>query len=468
MRKTLLFIFFVFPIALWLVGCGGSGGGLSGTKDQPSISISPNSANMLVGQSTQFSANVQNLSDTHVSWTVQEANGGTVAATSTGAIYTAPWPVGIYHVVVKSVANPSLSATAMVSVTAKFAFLEELPSGDALPFSMTPMVGTLGTDGNIGIGGIIDQGTGKAVSVAMGSLTLSNDGTKATFDVETQDTSTSPITYYWDVYSANSDGSGSATQLTNDGDSFWPQFSADGRQILYMKGNWDIWSMNADGSNQHAVFSASLNNADAWSATLSPDGTKIAAELDWNPAAGGGAYYDGIAIMNADGSNPVPLTGNNGCNGTMPNGGWDEMPSFTHDGTQIMFSRYCTSGNQTDASETMYIINIDGTGLTQLYNGPTAGVLNYNPIAVGDKILFQTNQDTPRTYLFEIYSMNADGSGVTKLTNNSLYDGFDTMWYSGPTTASQQQLLRLPASRSALHGAAARAEKIKHLQQHHR
>ena len=42
--------------------------------------------------------------------------------------------------------------------------------------------------------------------------------------------------------------------------------------------------------------------------------------------------------------------------------------------------------------------------------------------------MFQTNQDFPNTIAFEIYKMNADGSGITKLTNNALYDGFDHWW----------------------------------------
>jgi len=463
MSRSLLFVFLLFLITFWLVACGGSGGGLSGAKDQPSISISPNSADILVGQTAQFSASVQNLSDTHVSWTVQEANGGTVAATGTGAIYTAPWPVGIYHVIAKSVANPSLTATAMVFVTAKFAFLEELPGGDALPFSMTPLIGTVGTDGNIGISGFIDTSTNKAVSVAMESLTLSNDGTKAAFDVETQDTSTSPPTYYWDVNIANADAS-AVTQLTFDGASWMPQFSPDGKQILYIRemNGPGIWAMNADGSNQHEVFAADANGAEAYSATFSPDGTKIAAELTWAP---NGVWQDGIVIMNADGSDAIPLTGADfSCIG------YDEMPAFTNDGTKIMFSRYCTdqSGTMSATSESMYSINTDGTGLTNLDSGAFNGIVNYNPIAVGDKILFQSNQAAPFTFSFEIYSMKADGSGITKLTNNALYDGFDTSWYFGPSTASLQQAIHGVASKSPLHGTAARAEKIKHFEQHHR
>ena len=140
MRKTLSFLVLASGL-VWLLACGGSSNNVSGTKDQPSISISPMNPNILVGQSMQFTANIQNLSDTHVAWSVQEEKGGTIASTDTGGTYTAPWPVGIYHVVATAVADPSLTTNTMVSVTAKFAFIEELPTGDALPFSMTPMLG---------------------------------------------------------------------------------------------------------------------------------------------------------------------------------------------------------------------------------------------------------------------------------------------------------------------------------------
>jgi len=456
MRKTLLFTLLLFLIAVGLVACGGSsGGGLSGTKDQPSISISPGSANILVGQTAQFSASVQNLSDSHVSWTVQEVNGGTVAATGTGATYTAPWPVGIYHVIVKSVANPNLTATAMVFVTAQFAFIEELPGGDALPFSMTPLIGTVGTDGKIGISGFIDKSTNKPVSVAMESVVLSNDGKRAIFDVVTPTPDGSSTTE--DIYIANADAS-AVTQLTSDGSSWMPQFSPDGKQIIYIRemSGPGIWMMNADGTNQHQVFAADANGAEAYSATFSPDGTKIAAELTWAP---NGVSQDGIAIMNSDGSNAIPLTGADfSCIG------YDEMPAFTNDGSKIMFSRYCTdqSGTLNATYESMYSINTDGTGLANLDSGAFNGLVNYNPLAVADKILFQTNQAAVGTYAFEIYGMKTDGSGVTRLTDNAVYDGFDDSWYTGPSSLSAQQSLR----RLAGNRAATRSEKIKNLRQH--
>ncbi len=448
MRKILSLLFLVSLSIIW-VACGSnSNGGGNNNNNQPSISVTPISANLLVGQTTILTANVENVSDTRVSWSVQETSGGTITQTNTGAIYTAPWPVGVYHVVVTAVGNANLTATATISVSAQFAFLEEYSGGDATPFSMTPKIGTYAPNGTLTISGVTDQGTGKPVSVAMESLTLSGDGTKGVFDVATPD-------YTYDIFVANANGSGSPTQLTTDGDSWWPEFSANGQRIVYIHSS-QIWAMNTDGSNQHAVFAAG-NGSEAYAASFSPDGTKIAAELYWYPTGIG--LYDGIAIMNADGTNAIPLTGGPNFPCTV---GWDEMPAFTHDGTQIMFSRYCDD----DYTETLYTINTDGTGLTPLYTA-TPEIFHYNPIPVADKIVFQSNRDFAGTLAFEIYSMKADGSGVTRLTDNTLFDAFDTNWWNNGSS-SAQQVLRAPAARAALRGAAARTERIRRMQLHHR
>ncbi|HEV2400206.1 MAG TPA: hypothetical protein VGS27_24925 [Candidatus Sulfotelmatobacter sp.] len=452
MRKTFLLTLILSVTVAGMMACGGSGNSISGSKDQPSISISPMNPNILVGQTMQFTANIQNLSDTRVAWSVQEENGGTIASTDAGGLYTAPWPVGIYHVVATSVADSSLTTNTMVSVTAKFAFIEDYPGGDALPFSMTPMFGTLGTDGSIGISGVTDQGTGNPVSAAVEGLTLSSDGALAAFDMQAEDNS-------WDVYTANANGgSVNPTQLTTDGNSWWPQFSFDRQRIVYMNG-YDIWMMNADGSNQHVVFPSTTDNW-AYSATFSPDGTKVAAELEWSP---GGVYHDGIALMNSDGTNAVALTGGPELAATCSSGAYDEMPAFTNDGTQIMFSRYCDG----DFTETLYTINTDGTGLTRLLNA-TTGILHYNPIPVGEKIVFQTNQDYPGTSNFEIYSINADGSAVTRLTNNTLFDGFDNWWSSASSAAVLQQRSNRKAISQPPHSTGAIAARILNQRRHRR
>ncbi len=405
---------------------------------------------VLVGQTQVFTANIQNLSDTRIAWSVQEQAGGTIASTDAGGLYTAPWPTGIYHVVATAVADPSLTTNTVVSVTAKFAFLQEYPAGDAVPFSMTPMLATVGTDRNIGLLQLVDTSTGNPVSAAVRSLVISPDGTKATFDMLTPD-SLNPGGYVSNIYIANVDATGQLTQLTYDNQAIYPQFSADGTKIVYVTDAGDIYVMNADGSGQHPILTYANTGAWAYSATFSPDGTKIAAELEWEPY---GIYQDGIAIMNADGSNVVPLTYPNACNG------WDEMPAFTNDGTKIMFSEYCH--NETGSYEGLYTITPDGATRAVLL-GANVGIIHYNPIPAGGKIVFQSNNATPGTFAFEIFSMNPDATGLTQITSNTVYDGFDLYWWNLGSSSAQQ-----PANAKALHKDRTRADRIKAIQEHRR
>ncbi len=355
----------------------------------------------------------------------------------------APWVNGTYHVVATSVADPTKSATATETVIAPFAFLEKLPSGTSSPFSVTPLQGTFGADGKFTTAGITDPGTGQPKDTTIGSLFLSSDGTKAAFDMVMTDPNGG---YSANIYTANADGTG-LTQLTS---GYWnsdPQFTPDGKQIIYGSEQCgpEIWMMNADGSNPHVVYGSCINDARSWYPTVSPDGTKIAAEVS---RVVGDLSYDGIAIMNVDGSNIVQLTGDLSCLG------WDEMPSFTNDGKQIMFSRWCsTNDTGVGASETLYIMNLDGTNLTKLYGDGTDNVIHYDPFAVADKVVFSSNMDSPATDRFDLYSIKADGTGLTRLTNNALFDGMNIAWMNSWM------------SYSASGAAAKRVQKLKQLQQ---
>jgi hypothetical protein len=62
-------------------------------------------------------------------------------------------------------------------------------------------------------------------------------------------------------------------------------------------------------------------------------------------------------------------------------------------------------------------MNVDGTGVTRLTNdSATDSAPNWSPD--GSKIAFETNRDGN----FEVYVMNADGSGLLNLTSNSASD----------------------------------------------
>lgn len=85
-----------------------------------SVGISPLSASLLTTATQQFTATVQNSSNTAVTWSVDQISGGnsTVGTVSASGLYTAPTVPGAHSVVATSVADPTKSAAAAVTVTA--------------------------------------------------------------------------------------------------------------------------------------------------------------------------------------------------------------------------------------------------------------------------------------------------------------------------------------------------------------
>jgi hypothetical protein len=77
------------------------------------ISLDPSSVQVDPGEAVAFAKAVFGTADDRVTWEVSEAGGGTV---DTAGNYVAPTASGTYHVVARSLAEPSASATATVTV----------------------------------------------------------------------------------------------------------------------------------------------------------------------------------------------------------------------------------------------------------------------------------------------------------------------------------------------------------------
>ncbi len=88
----------------------------SPTPTPVSLSVAPQTASVAPGGSVQLTASVTGSTNTTVTWTVQEGAAG--GGISSSGLYTAPSTPGTYHVIAKSSADASKTATATLNVIA--------------------------------------------------------------------------------------------------------------------------------------------------------------------------------------------------------------------------------------------------------------------------------------------------------------------------------------------------------------
>lgn len=127
---------------------------------------------------------------------------------------------------------------------------------------------------------------------------------------------------------------------------------------------------------------------------------------------------DGLCLMNPDGSGRTQIQ--NGNSGLI----YFASPDWSPDGNKIAF--YAARVDDRNNSD-VYVVNADGTGLARLTTDPAADTApRWSPD--GRKIAFSTIRDpVPNEVNFEIYVMNADGSNQTRVTNNTKFD-FGPAW----------------------------------------
>ena len=137
------------------------------------------------------------------------------------------------------------------------------------------------------------------------------------------------------------------------------------------------------------------------------------------PGANGKIAFDSnrsgnweIYTMSPDGSGVARLTNNPAR---------DVAPAWSPDGTKIAFMSNRDDPNpdtcygpSSSCNWEIYTMNADGTGQTRITNNPAEDQTPaWSPD--GAEIVFTSDRGTPR--FFDVYKMNADGSGVTNLTS---------------------------------------------------
>ena len=258
-----------------------------------------------------------------------------------------------------------------------------------------------------------------------------------------------------EIYLMNSDGTNQVRLTNNPGTDDFPEWSPDGSKLAFLSqasGRDVIKLMNADGTGQTVltpVLIFDLFDRPSWGMDWSPDGTKIAFTNSHE-----------IYAINIDGSNPVNLT-------NAPS--VDSHPTWSPDGSRIMFTSDRIGG---EFAFRLFTMTADGQNQTALPGGSSGNytgdedpawspdgvklagvrnwfldgivlfirnisgtweVLDWSPDRVssspawspdGTKIAYGAVIPPYVPYNnSEIFVINADGSGITQLTNTPGYEG---------------------------------------------
>jgi Tol biopolymer transport system component len=242
-----------------------------------------------------------------------------------------------------------------------------------------------------------------------------------------------------DIYSMNVDGTDVRRLTVDPASDENAVLSYDGAKIAFVShraGQANLYSMASDGTGLVRLTAGVLDLNAGWSPTRGKIAfsTQIGSSLE-------------IAIMNSDGTAKHVATHNTALD-AQPHWSADgkkiafihdyriavftrgsgvatltdlpiyEWPHWSPDGTRILFHSIEAGNHQ------IYVMNADGSKITRITND---SFVNVWPVwsPDGTAIAFQSNRDGDA----EIYTMNADGSNLTQVTDNSAADDFPS-WSS--------------------------------------
>jgi hypothetical protein len=166
-----------------------------------------------------------------------------------------------------------------------------------------------------------------------------------------------------------------------------------------------LYVMNQDGSNLHRVIGTALSSDVSWS----PDGTRLAYVDEWKNTVA-------LFTIGLDGGEPHRLTGEDQYVAT---------PDWSPDGEHIAYAS--EAPHVEPELIDIYVVDLKTLAIHRLTEDPA---LDYEPewSPDGTRILFRSRRDDVLRVSAEsqapdeIYVMNSDGSGQTRLTHDSATD----------------------------------------------
>ena len=196
-----------------------------------------------------------------------------------------------------------------------------------------------------------------------------------------------------------------------------PDYST-GAYVWAIYDSYDIFVANRNGQITEQLTNTPGYDAEA---TISPLGDKIV----FTSTRGGDLD---LWVMDIDGSNQKQLTYGLG---------YDGGAFFSPDGSKIVFrasrpetqaeqdkyKRLLAQGLVEPTNMEIYTMNADGTGLKQVTH---LGRANWAPFyhPDGKRILFSSNHHSNRGRVFNIFMIGDDGTGLEQVTDDTVFDAF--------------------------------------------